>query len=328
MVLIGGLILGFVLLVAGGEILVRGAVGAAEKMGVSPLLIGLTLVGFGTSMPEMVVSVQAVFAGSPGLAMGNIVGSNISNTLLIVGFSALLLPMAVARKTIKRDGVIGLATTGAFIAISAALPFDPTVGFLLIAMLIAYLSFVWIQDRDAHAISEAEAGALVEKVNVGSILLSVAIAILGMVVVVTGGTILVENAIAIARIWNVPDEVIGLTIVAIGTSLPELVTAVVAAFRGASDIALGSVLGSNMFNMLSIGGVTSVLAPTPFTMPEHIVVYDNFVMISAVLLLLFFAWTRNHISRSEGAVLLFCYIAYITSLVLFELQKAAAVAAS
>lgn len=325
-ILLLGLAIGLVLLVLGGEILVRGAVAAATKLGVSSLVIGLTLVGFGTSMPEMVVSVQAVYSGSPGLALGNIVGSNISNILLIVGFSALLLPMAVARDTVIRDGAAVMLATLAFAGICAFLVFDRTVGVVLVLALIAYLTFVWLQERhttnDATAAEEAAAA----KVSAASVLFSVVIAIVGMVILITGGTVLVDSAISIARRLDVPDEVIGLTIVAIGTSLPELVTAIAAAIKRETDMALGSVLGSNMFNLLSIGGVTALLAPTSFGAADHIVRFDNFVLLAATVLLLVMAWTRHRISRREGALLFTLYIAYIGTLVWYELSKTQVVA--
>ncbi|MEL6298820.1 MAG: calcium/sodium antiporter [Pseudomonadota bacterium] len=321
--ILAGLALGFVLLIAGGEILVRGSVAAAKKIGVSPLVIGLTLVGFGTSMPEMVVAVQAVWAGSPGLSMGGIVGSNISNILLIIGFSALLLPMPVARETVFRDGSAVMAATILFIAIATFLPFTRTVGVILVAVLLVYLVFVWLQDRHKVEAQRAMLDDPAPRATLGGILFSVAIAIIGMVIVITGGSLLVDNAIAVARFLDVSDEVIGLTIVAIGTSMPELVTAIIAAIRRQTDVAVGSVIGSNMFNMLSIGGVTSLLSPEPFRVAEHIVVYDNVIMLAATALLLAFAWSKRNVSRGEGLVLFFCYVAYISSLVLFELQKAA-----
>ncbi|MEM1306634.1 MAG: calcium/sodium antiporter [Pseudomonadota bacterium] len=320
-ILLLGLVIGLVLLVLGGEILVRGAVAAATKLGVSSLVIGLTLVGFGTSMPEMVVSVQAVYAGSPGLALGNIVGSNISNILLIVGFSALLLPMAVARSTVIRDGTAVMLATLGFSAICAFLVFDRLVGVFLVLALIGYLTFVFLQERKTPSDATAEEEARAAKVSAASVLFSLVVAIVGMVILVTGGTVLVDSAIAIARRLSVPDEVIGLTIVAIGTSLPELVTAIAAAIKRETDMALGSVLGSNMFNLLSIGGVTTVLAPAPFVAADQIVRFDNFVMLAATVLLLFMAWTRRRIGRVEGAVLFTLYIAYIGTLVWYELSK-------
>ncbi|MEO0673211.1 MAG: calcium/sodium antiporter [Pseudomonadota bacterium] len=325
--LIAGLLVGFVLLVIGGETLVRGAVAAAEKIGISPLVIGLTLVGFGTSMPEMVVGVQAVFADSPGLAMGGIVGSNISNILLIIGFSALLLPMPVARETVVRDGTAVMLATLLFIGIATAMPFNRIVGLLFLVALILYLVFVWFQDRHkVHAQRIKNDGEDI-RAPLSAILLSVGLAIIGMVIVVTGGALLVDSAIGIARRLDVKEEVIGLTIVAIGTSLPELVTAVIAAIKRQSDVAVGSVIGSNMFNLLSIGGVTAVLSPEPFKVADHILHYDNVIMLVATVLLLAFAWSARHVSRAEGFVLFICYLGYIGSLVLFELNKAGAIGA-
>ena len=319
--LLVGLVIGFLLLVIGGETLVRGAVAAAEKIGVSPLVIGLTLVGFGTSMPEMAVGVQAVFAGSPGLAMGGIVGSNISNILLIVGFSALLLPMPVARETVVRDGTAVMFATLLFIGVATTIPLNRIVGLLFVCTLLCYLLFVWVQDRNKVQAQRVQAEGAFVRAPLGSILLSMALAIVGMVIVITGGSVLVESAIGIARRLDVREEVIGLTIVAIGTSLPELVTAIIAAIRRQADVAVGSVIGSNMFNLLSIGGVTAMLSPQPFQVAEQILQYDNIIMLVATALLLAFAWSARHVSRAEGFVLFVCYAAYIGSLVLFETNK-------
>ncbi len=320
---------GFVLLVMGGELLVRGAVQTAERLGMSPLLIGLTLVGFGTSTPELVTSVQASLAGSPGIAVGNIVGSNIANILLILGISALIAPMAVGSQALFRDGGVVLLSAVLFALIGFFMPLNVPVGTALLLGLAAYLYYAYRQEManapagHTSAFDKAEAfeGAHSVPVRGGpapagadgkgsrSFLMPIGLAILGLVIVVLGGKLLVDGATGIARSAGISETVIGLTIVAVGTSLPELVTSVIAALRKHGDVALGNILGSNIYNILGIGGVTAIASPT--IIPTQIVQFDNLVMVAASILLLVFARTAFRIGRLEGAVLLGSYVAYI-----------------
>jgi len=305
------LLAGFVLLMVGGEILVRGSVDAARKLGVSPLLIGLTLVGFGTSMPEMVTSVQATYAGSPGIAIGNIVGSNISNILLILGASAIVTPLVVARQSLMRDGTAVLVVTLAFCAISLTMPLSLLVGVMFLLTLAGYLFAVALIDRNSMAAQFASGEIEDERGSLGSAALSALLAVAGMAVVIFGAHLLVEAAIEIARIYSVPEDVIGLTVVALGTSLPELATSLAAAFKREADLAVGNILGSNLFNLLSIGGVTAVLAPSPIPVPEHIAQIDNFVMLATVVLVFIIAGGKRNISRLEGTGMFLAYCVYI-----------------
>jgi cation:H+ antiporter len=319
---------GLVLLIAGGEILVRGAVTTAERLGVSPLLIGLTLVGFGTSAPEMVISVQAAMTGSPGIAIGNFVGSSISNIFLILGLTAILAPIAVDSRALSRDGTFVLITAVLFTLTSLLLPYDPFVGWTFIALLVIYLIYAWQQERghssDGHTSAYEMSLAYHEKRSQNGnapsamemrahktllIATPVGVAILGLVVVIAGGRLLVDSAIEIARAWQITETVIGLTIVAVGTSLPELVTCVIAGLKGQPSVAIGNILGSNIYNILAVGGMTAIIAPT--TVPEHIIYFDNPVMIAAAVLLIFFARTGFQISRLEGTLLFACYVAYL-----------------
>ncbi len=321
---------GFVLLVMGGELLVRGAVQTAERFGMSPLLIGLTLVGFGTSTPELVTSIQASLAGSPGIAVGNIVGSNISNILLILGISAIISPMAVGSQSLFRDGGVVLFSAILFAVIGFSMPLNGPVGSVLLLGLASYLFYAYRQEmanapaghtsafdkaeafEGAHIVpirEAADADSTKVKQSPSSTLLPIGIAIIGLLVVVLGGKLLVDGATGIARSAGISETVIGLTIVAVGTSLPELVTSVIAALRKHGDVALGNILGSNIYNILGIGGVTAIAAPT--TMPAQIVQFDNLVMVAASILLLVFARTGLRIGRLEGAVLLTSYVAYI-----------------
>ncbi|MEL6290644.1 MAG: calcium/sodium antiporter [Pseudomonadota bacterium] len=321
LLLLGGILLGLVLLVAGGELLVRGAVAAAEKLGVSPLVIGLTLVAFGTSMPEMAVSIGAVYSDVPGIFIGNIVGSNISNILLIIGLTALVMPIPVAIKTISRDGAMMVFATVVFVALAFISPLTRVVGLSFLGLLAAYLIFVWLQDRkEQSALATGNGDVPTESFGAGSILLSVLLALVGIAVVVAGAHILVDNAAELARQLGVPDVIIGLTIIAIGTSMPELVTGIIAAIKRESDIILGGILGSNIFNLFAIGGVTSAVAPEAVKVPEQVAYVDNFIMLAVTVLLLVFAYTRQRIGRFEGFLLFAAYVAYIAYIAIPELD--------
>ena len=317
LLLVGG---GLALLVVGGELLVRGAVALAKRLGVSPLVIGLTLVGFGTSTPELVTSVKASLAGSPGIAVGNIVGSNIANLLVILGLSALIAPITVSPGALRRDGLVMLAVTALFAAAAALMPLGRGVGLCFLAGLVVYVVSAWRQEQagaggHTAAFDKAEAAEQVdpalrpESASRGTLAVSIGLALLGLVLVVLGGRWLVEGAVALATALGVSETVIGLTIVAVGTSTPELVTSIVAAVRRQSDVALGNVLGSNIYNILGIGGVTGLLAPT--VVPAQIVRFDNFVMVAVSAAAVILARTGLRVGRREGAALLLGYGAYV-----------------
>lgn len=317
---------GFLLLVAGGELLVRGAVRLAQRLGMSPLLIGLTLVGFGTSTPELVTSVQAALNNSPGIAVGNIVGSNIANIFLILGLSAILSPITVGATALRRDGMLVLGSAVVFAAASWWWTLDRTVGIALVAGLVGYLVYAYRQEKQVSAAGHTAAfekgeaheeivpaAAIAHARSPGAdIALSLGLVAAGLALVIFGGKFFVEGAIGLARLIGLSETVIGLTVVAVGTSMPELVTSVVAGLRKHSDVALGNVLGSNIYNTLGIGGLTALIAPTD--VPAEIVRFDNPVMIAASLLLVFFAWSGRTITRLEGGILIAGYVAYIAVL--------------
>lgn len=316
---------GLVLLSLGGEFLVRGAVQLAERLGVSPLVIGLTLVGFGTSTPELVTSVQAALRGAPGIAVGNIVGSNIANILLILGTAALLSPIIVTSRALARDGALVVVTAAAFAAVSLFWTLDRPTGAVLIAALVAYLVYAWRQERtgaDGHTAAYDKAAATEmaheameiqsrdeAKAPRNTVLVPLGFALAGLVLVILGGRFLVDGAIDLARQFGISETVIGLTIVAVGTSMPELVTSVVAALRRQSEVALGNVLGSNIYNILGIGGVTALVSPT--TVPAEIARFDAPVMVAVSILMLVFAATGLRVARREGAALLAGYAVYL-----------------
>lgn len=317
LLLLGGL----VLLIGGGELLVRGAVRLAAGVGISPLVIGLTVVGFGTSTPELVTSVQAALSGTPGIAIGNIVGSNIANVLLILGLSALVHPIVVNSAALRRDGAVLIAVTVAFVLLAAAMPFGRVVGAGFVLALVGYVTYLIGVER--HASAEAH-GALHGRAaafeHVDSALvptsakpsrtwLSVVFCVVGLALLVGGGSLFVSGAVALAQQLGVSDTVVGLTVVAIGTSLPELITSLIAAVRKEADVAFGNIVGSNIYNLLGIGGVTALTAP--LTVPPQMVTFDNVAMLAASIVMVGFAWTGFRIGRREGAILLMGYVSYV-----------------
>ena len=304
------IVLGLVLLVVGGEALVRGAVALASRLGVSPLLIGLTVVGFGTSTPELVTSLQAAFAGSPGIAVGNVVGSNIANILLILGVGALLMPLAVARGAFLRDGTVLVASTLAALAIVLTGTLSRPAGLVLLLGLVGYLVWAYRSERLA-APGSAKGDGVVETPATPETPLPLALlyAVGGIAVTVVGARLLVGGATDLAARFGVSEAVIGLTIVAVGTSLPELVTAVVASVRRQPDVAFGNVVGSNIYNVLGILGVTALVKPVP--VPDQIGGFDVWVMVAATVALLAVAITGWRIVRGEGLALLAAYGVYV-----------------
>ena len=308
------ILIGLVLLLIGGELLVRGAVASAKSLGVSSLLIGLTLVGFGTSTPELVTSVTAAMNGSPGIAVGNVVGSNIANILLILGLAALIYPIAVDPKGFKRDALMVSISAVACTAVVLYGQMGMLIGASFIAVLIAYVVFVYRQETAApdeaalvaeHRADDAPAGPK-------NIALSLTMAIVGIAITIFGARFLVDGSIALAKTFGVSDTIIGLTIVAVGTSMPEFVTSVMAALRKHADVAYGNIIGSNIFNVLFILGTTAIIQP--IQMPAQIAQFDIWVMLASTGLLVWFA-RSGRILRWQAGVLLASYVAYTTYLI-------------
>lgn len=306
------LALGFALLIAGGELLVRGAVATATAFRVSPLLIGLTIVGFGTSTPELVTSLDAALSGSPGIAIGNVIGSNIANILLILGVAAVLAPLTVARKPFIGDGgMAGLAAlAGAGLVLFGSI--GRVAGAAMLAALLLYIVFSY--RREASASPDPVPAPLREAArpapeDSGPLWRSIGLLLAGVVLTIIGADKLVGAAIALARDWGASEALIGLTIVAVGTSLPELVTSVMAGLRGQSDVALGNIVGSNIFNVFGILGVTALV--TPIAIPAEFTSFDLWALLGATAALLAMAATGWRISRLEGALLLASYALYL-----------------
>lgn len=299
LLLLGGLVLlGF-----GGDILVRGAVGAARAVGVSPLLSGLVLVGFGTSTPELVTSLTAATQGSPGIAVGNVVGSNIANILLILGVTGVIAPIMLSPSIIRRDMIaLALSAVAGLVAVLAGF-IDVMFGAVLVLLLIGYVVQAYLRERGQEAAHE-RAPKDWRKLAINLLLTAAGIAL-----TIGGARLLVTGAIDLAQGLGVSDTVIGLTVVAVGTSLPELVACVVAAIRRHSDVALGNVIGSNVYNVLGILGVTAMVYP--IRVPPEIARVDIWVMLAATAALMVFMRTGGGLQRMEAAAFLIGYVAYV-----------------
>jgi cation:H+ antiporter len=307
-------ILGLILLGLGGDMLVRGAVGIASWLKVSPLFTGLVIVGFGTSTPELAASLDAALQGSPGIAVGNVVGSNIANSLLILGLTAVILPIPADPASFRRDAPVLALATLACVGIALTGSMGRTTGLVFLAALTAYLVHSYrteSRSQDASADLHAQGGSLL-RVPARRVGASMLMAVGGLVAILVGADLLVSVSIIIAQALRIPDTVIGLTVVAVGTSLPELATAMVAAFKRQTDIALGNVIGSNIFNVLGILGATALATPLRF--PRSVVVYDVWVLLGVTALLLVFALSRARITRVEGVVFLALYVGYLAFL--------------
>lgn len=315
---------GLVLLFVGGEALVRGSVSVARRLNISELVIGLTLVGFGTSVPELVTSLQAVGRGAVGISVGNVVGSNVANVLLVLAIAAILSPIIVHPKTIMRDGLVMVAATAILCGLLWFDQFNRISGFILVAILISYLVISLVLDQrrqDDTAVMHREEGEVVDAQY--GLMLGIIIAVAGLIGVVGGANLLVEGSVSLARSIGISETVIGLTIVAIGTSLPELATSVVAAFRKKADVALGNVIGSNIFNILGILGVTALVKPfsvrgdagaAAIARAEPVSIMSSIdigALVLSVALLFLFALTGRKLARWEGAVLLLGYVLYM-----------------
>ena len=313
MFMAGAVILGLVLLVAGGEALVRGATALALRLKIPPAVVGLTIVAAGTSMPELVVSVQAALAGSPALAVGNVVGSNIFNIAAILGVAALISPLRVQGNTVRLEWPVMALAAWQLHLLSRDGTLDRLEGAFFLGALVAFTAYlVHVVRRGA---TEAETQALEsvspQEPDEGEPPLPAALGalLLGVALLVGGAHALVYGASEIARAVGVSEAVIGLTVVAAGTSLPELAASAVAAWKGRDDIAVANVVGSNIFNVLAIAGTTAIIHPLP--VPAEIIARDNLWMLAVSLLLLPLMRSDMRISRLEGAVLLAAFITYL-----------------
>lgn len=309
MVIIAGIVFalaGIILVIWGADKMTAGAVSAAAKLGVPQIVIGLTVVAMGTSAPELFVSLASALKGTPDLAVGNVVGSNIFNTLVIVGAAALVLPLSISVKTIKRDLPISVAAGIVLLILSCDGNISRIDSALLLAAFIGFLAYNIRRVRKDGAEDDESASVSLSGVK------SALYIVLGLACLIFGSDLFVDGATVVAGAMGVSDAVIGLTVVALGTSLPELATSIVAAKKGNSSIAIGNVIGSNVFNILMIIGVTGVISPMRI---EGVGPLDMAVMAGSGVLMWLFCATRHTVERIEGAVLLAAYFAYIGYLV-------------
>lgn len=301
---------GFVLLFGGGEFLVRGAVALSRRARISPLLVGMTVVAFCTSAPELVVSVQSALRGNADIAVGNVVGSNIANAALILGISALIRPMTVDKSDVRPDTVMMLLSSALLAVLGATGTVVRWQGALMVVGLAAYIT---VQYRREMAAGTADRDWRAEEVEEFATALSVPRALVllvsGLAALLVGSQSLIEGATRVASAIGVPDAVVGLTVVAVGTSLPELATSVIAAVRGHSDVAVGNVVGSNTFNVLAILGTTSVV--TPVRIAEMIARIDIPLMLALLIVTSAVLLMRGRFGRQAGALFLVGYAAYV-----------------
>jgi len=313
---------GLILLVLGGEVLVRGAGGLARGMGTSPLLVGLTVVAFATSAPELAVAVSATLGGNPGLAVGNVVGSNIANVLLVLGMSAVILPVVVGAQVLRRDIPVVAVLSAMVLALSLDLRISRAEGLVLVAALAAYLVGTTLAARRAAAepppdhAQEVPEPAPSRQAGGRGLARDAVLIVGGVALLVVGANWLVEGSTQVARSFGVTDLVIGLTVVAVGTSLPELATSLIAALRGERDMAVGNIVGSCVFNLGAVLGLSALIAADGIPMEPAAVRFDLPFMLATAIALLPVAFTGMAIARWEGVVFVAYYAAYITYLVL------------
>ena len=309
--------LGLTVLVVGADVLVRGASRLAVSFGVSPLVVGLTVVAFGTSAPEMAVSVGSALAGSPDLALGNVVGSNICNVLLILGISALITPLLVDEQIIRQEIPIMIGVSALLVVMALDGHLGLVESIVLFALVIAYTVFLIVQSRRASKAVQEEFGTdLPTSAWDRHWAVQVGLIATGLVMLIVGADWLVEAAVAFARAFGVSDLVVGLTVVAVGTSMPEIATSIVAAMRGQRDIAVGNVVGSNIFNIVAVLGASGIASGTGLPVSEAARNFDLWVMLAVAFACLPIMITGREIARWEGGVFLAYYAAYTAWLVL------------
>ncbi len=290
----------------------RGAVSIAQRMGVSTLMIGLTVVAFGTSAPEFVTALTAAARGLPGMAIGNIVGSNIANILLIVGVAALVCPFECSPQAISRDGMMMLVASCLFVLFAVLGGITAVQGFVLVAALFIYLGNSYLRETRQISAKRSIAEEVGEIENVPHSGVTAAIIVIAsMAGLALGSRLLVSGGIEIAGMLGVPDAVIGLTLIAIGTSLPELATVVMASIRRHGDVAMGNVVGSNIFNLLAIGGGVALIQP--MTVSAQILRFDIWVMLGVSVFLVAALFKTSKVGRIRGAMMFLAYLLYVSA---------------
>lgn len=307
------LVLGLIILILGADAMVRGAASIANKLKIPPIVVGLTIVAFGTSAPELIVNIFSAMQGSADIAIGNVIGSNISNILLILGVAAIITPLSVKRSTTWKEIPFALLAVVLVFTMGNDLLFDGvgrnaitrTDGFSLMAMFCIFMYYTF-------TLAKSEGGG--DEVKEYSYSISTILVVVGIGALFLGGKLLVDNAIILARLAGLSEALIGLTIVAVGTSLPELATSVIAAMRKQTDIAVGNIVGSNIFNIFWILGLTSTLLQLPFNPAAN---FDLLVAILATFLLFLamFVGNKHKLERWQGILFVLAYIGYLSYLI-------------
>ena len=305
--LIGGLLI----LTKSADLVIQGSIVIAKKFRVSKLLIGLTIIAFGTSLPELVASIQAALADAPGLALGNIIGSNIANILLIIGVAAIISPMLIKENKFKTDLVFLTFATLLFSLLAYKNLLFKEFGYLMFILLVLFLIFSYFKGKrfGKDSISTINFSDLNDTESISTPILFTKI-IFGIIGLIAGANILVSNAVSIARNIGVSEEVIGLTMVAIGTSLPELATVIAAARKKETDLIVGNIIGSNIFNILGVIGITSIVTAIPVS--EDILKLDLWIMNFVTLVFIVFIFNFKVIKKYLGVLFLLAYIVYVT----------------
>lgn len=314
-------VLGIALLVLGAEWLVRGSSQLAAVIGISPLVIGLTVVALGTSAPELAVSVRAAWGGNPDIAFGNVVGSNICNVLLLLGLSALIAPLVVAQQLVRLDVPIMIGVSLLLYGLASDGRIGRWDGLLLFGGILAYTTFAVIKGRQEQQVAVKDEYDQAFRVTprphgAVAVMHQLTMIVIGLGTLVLGAHWLVDGAVAAAHWLGVSELVIGLSIVAVGTSLPEIATSIIAALRGERDIAVGNAVGSNLFNILAVLGLSSLVSPNGVAVAPAALRFDLLVMIGAAVACLPIFFTGNRIARWEGALFFGYYLAYLTYLIL------------
>ncbi len=309
---------GLVVLVVGAELLVRSGTRMAKRLGISPIVIGLTIVAIGTSTPELAIGIDAALEGHGDLAVGNIAGTNVVNILLILGLSAWMIPLAIRMETLRLDLPMMVAASLALLAVAWDGHLSRIEGcFLLAGALVYTAAIVRVAHRESKAVQASYAEEIdgSEKDSTGYLIRDLVELVVGIAVIVVAADWLVYGAVELAELWGVSDAFIGLTIVAVGTSAPELATTVVSTLKRQRDIAIGNLLGSSVYNILFILGVTCIVAPSGIPVSQHLVTIDIPLMTGVALLCVPVFFTSREVSRKEGALFVTAYILYVSYLV-------------
>jgi cation:H+ antiporter len=304
------LVLGFAILIYSGDCLVRGALAAAYKANVSPLLVGILIVGFGTSLPEFLIGVQATLAGKPGLAHGNIIGSNIANIWLVLALPAVIFPIATVAPRMRLTASFMLLCTAAWIGITLVFGLNPVIGAAFLAVLLGYAAVSWFINREDRTEDTPEEKMIMHTAAWRMVVLI----LIGLVGLPLGSRMLIDGGISLAKETGVREEVLGLTLLAFGSSLPELGAGIAAAVRKQSDVAMGNILGSNIFNILGVGGAVALLAPEQ-ALARDFTGYSNWAMGLAAVLITAVVFLQRRVGFMTGLIFLLLYAVYIVGLV-------------